>query len=313
MILISGEALIDLIPDPAVENRYDAVLGGSPVQRRDRPRPARRADGVRLATFVRAERREASPPRSRASGVDLAWSRATPRRRRSPSSCAAPRRPDRAIPSISTRPPSTAPGRSLRNGRQARGTCTSARSPRSVRVTPSASSPRWNSRATTPPRVSIPTSARWSPRTATPFAPWSSGRSRSQVSSRRARRISNGCILAAPIEDTLGDWASRGPRFCVATLGGSGAIACLGAERLSVAAPKIDVVDTVGAGDSFMSALLSAMDRDGALGRQDGPPYSRTSARLARLRREGLCDHLHAQRAPTRRPWPRSRLSGLNE
>ena len=30
MILISGEALIDLIPDPAVENRYDAVLGGSP-------------------------------------------------------------------------------------------------------------------------------------------------------------------------------------------------------------------------------------------------------------------------------------------
>ena len=31
-------------------------------------------------------------------------------------------------------------------------------------------------------------------------------------------------------------------------------------------APKVDVVDTVGAGDSFMSALLSAMDRDSALG-----------------------------------------------
>src|SRR5271155_221946 len=30
MILISGEALIDLIPDPAVADRYDAVLGGSP-------------------------------------------------------------------------------------------------------------------------------------------------------------------------------------------------------------------------------------------------------------------------------------------
>src|SRR5271166_2212070 len=30
MILISGEALIDLIPDPAKENGYDAVLGGSP-------------------------------------------------------------------------------------------------------------------------------------------------------------------------------------------------------------------------------------------------------------------------------------------
>src|SRR3974390_3246096 len=30
MILISGEALIDLIPDPEKENAYDAVLGGSP-------------------------------------------------------------------------------------------------------------------------------------------------------------------------------------------------------------------------------------------------------------------------------------------
>ncbi|MGA8447485.1 MAG: PfkB family carbohydrate kinase, partial [Roseiarcus sp.] len=30
MILISGEALIDLIPDPIKANAYDAVLGGSP-------------------------------------------------------------------------------------------------------------------------------------------------------------------------------------------------------------------------------------------------------------------------------------------
>src|SRR5271156_1786637 len=30
MILISGEALIDLIPDPIRANAYDAVLGGSP-------------------------------------------------------------------------------------------------------------------------------------------------------------------------------------------------------------------------------------------------------------------------------------------
>ena len=30
MILISGEALIDLIPDPEQDSRYDAVLGGSP-------------------------------------------------------------------------------------------------------------------------------------------------------------------------------------------------------------------------------------------------------------------------------------------
>jgi len=74
------------------------------------------------------------------------------------------------------------------------------------------------------------------------------------------------------VEATLADWAQRGPAFCIATLGGQGAVAYLGAERLSVAAPIVDVVDTVGAGDSFMSALLSAMDRDRALGAQAIPP-----------------------------------------
>jgi fructokinase len=68
------------------------------------------------------------------------------------------------------------------------------------------------------------------------------------------------------IEDSLAAWAKSGPRFCVATLGERGAIAMLGKERIEVPAPRIEVVDTVGAGDSFMSALLSAMDRDQALG-----------------------------------------------
>ena len=75
-----------------------------------------------------------------------------------------------------------------------------------------------------------------------------------------------------PIEETLKAWATKGPRFCVATLGGAGAIAYLGGERLSVAGAKVEVVDTVGAGDSFMSALLAAMERDGALGAGAAPP-----------------------------------------
>jgi fructokinase len=67
-------------------------------------------------------------------------------------------------------------------------------------------------------------------------------------------------------EDALGQWARLGPSFCVATLGSRGAVAFLGGLRTSVAAPKVEVVDTVGAGDSFMSSLLAAMDRDRALG-----------------------------------------------
>jgi fructokinase len=68
------------------------------------------------------------------------------------------------------------------------------------------------------------------------------------------------------IEDALAAWTRSGPRFCVATLGERGALAILGKDKLEVAAPRVEVVDTVGAGDSFMSALLSTMDRDHSLG-----------------------------------------------
>jgi len=68
------------------------------------------------------------------------------------------------------------------------------------------------------------------------------------------------------LDDVLLDWAKRGPRFVVATLGGEGARVQFGGTALTVAPIKVHVADTVGAGDSFMSALLSAMGRDGALG-----------------------------------------------
>jgi fructokinase len=77
---------------------------------------------------------------------------------------------------------------------------------------------------------------------------------------------------ARSIGDTLAAWARSGPRFCVATLGERGALALLGKEKVEVAAPRVEVVDTVGAGDSFMSALLSAMDRDHSLGAEAPQP-----------------------------------------
>jgi len=43
-------------------------------------------------------------------------------------------------------------------------------------------------------------------------------------------------------------------------------------ERIEVPAPHVEVVDTVGAGDSFMSGLLSAMDRDHAIGAEAPTP-----------------------------------------
>jgi fructokinase len=77
---------------------------------------------------------------------------------------------------------------------------------------------------------------------------------------------------ARPIEESLAAWAMSGPRFCIATLGELGAVAMSRKERIEVRAPRVEVVDTVGAGDSFMSALLAAMDRDHALGAEAPHP-----------------------------------------
>jgi fructokinase len=74
------------------------------------------------------------------------------------------------------------------------------------------------------------------------------------------------------LEESLAAWAKSGPRLCVATMGERGAIAILGEERIEIPAPHVEVVDTVGAGDSFMSGLLSAMDRDHALGAEAPAP-----------------------------------------
>lgn len=62
-------------------------------------------------------------------------------------------------------------------------------------------------------------------------------------------------------------WSTLGPRLVVLTLGGLGAVGFFGGRRVERLAPRVTVVDTVGAGDSFMAALMAIMGEDGALGR----------------------------------------------
>src|SRR5699024_808048 len=54
------------------------------------------------------------------------------------------------------------------------------------------------------------------------------------------------------VEDSLQQWAAAGPALVVLTRGGEGstAITSSGVE-VTVSAPRVEVVDTVGAGDSF--------------------------------------------------------------
>jgi fructokinase len=55
-------------------------------------------------------------------------------------------------------------------------------------------------------------------------------------------------------------------RCVVITLGGAGAVGITRTTRVEVPAPAIEVVDTVGAGDSFMAALIAGLYTRGLLG-----------------------------------------------
>jgi fructokinase len=78
----------------------------------------------------------------------------------------------------------------------------------------------------------------------------------------------------APGEDPLdvvAAWHESGPGVVVLTRGEHGAAAVCAAGSLAVAAPKIQVVDTVGAGDAFMAALLDFLAGAGLLGADRRP------------------------------------------
>ena len=60
-------------------------------------------------------------------------------------------------------------------------------------------------------------------------------------------------------------WRSTGPAVVVVTRGGAGASAVLASGVVEVSAPRIEVADTVGAGDALMAGLLDGLDGAGLL------------------------------------------------
>jgi fructokinase len=62
-------------------------------------------------------------------------------------------------------------------------------------------------------------------------------------------------------------WRAGGPALVVVTRGGDGVFADGPSGEVELAAPPVDLVDTVGAGDAFMSGLLAALDRAAMLDR----------------------------------------------
>lgn len=274
MILVSGEALIDLIPDPDKASAYDAVLGGSPynVAVGLARLGAQTAFVSRLSADGNGEALAASLAEN---GVDLSFVARDVR----PTMLAFVMRGTAKtgsrysfyIDATAFDGPWPFPAEWPKGGRHLHVGSVAALDPRHGQsVVLALTGARLRATVSFDPNIRP---------LVTP--------DREAVRRLAERQVSLAHLVKASeedlewlypdraIEESLAAWAESGPRFCVATLGERGALAMLGKERIEVPAPHIEVVDTVGAGDSFMSALLSAMDRDNALGaRTPGPSRS---------------------------------------
>lgn len=69
-----------------------------------------------------------------------------------------------------------------------------------------------------------------------------------------------------PLIQVLADWASLGPSVCAVTQGGQEAVVLAAGEVQHFPTLPTSVVDTVGAGDSFMAGLISGLIDEGLLG-----------------------------------------------
>ncbi len=64
----------------------------------------------------------------------------------------------------------------------------------------------------------------------------------------------------------LREWRGLGPGLLIVTRGAAGALALFKDGEIEVPAPRVAVRDTIGAGDTFMAALIAQMRLDDALG-----------------------------------------------
>ena len=72
------------------------------------------------------------------------------------------------------------------------------------------------------------------------------------------------------VEPVARRWLALGPSLVVITRGGEGPIACTAAGTLARPSPRVEVVDTVGAGDAFTAGLLDALLRRELTGERIG-------------------------------------------
>jgi len=78
-------------------------------------------------------------------------------------------------------------------------------------------------------------------------------------------------------EQVARTWLGLGPSIVAVTMGENGAFAMCAAGTVRVPALRVNVVDTVGAGDAFMTGLIDALWSLGLLGAERRPQLARIS------------------------------------
>ena len=79
-----------------------------------------------------------------------------------------------------------------------------------------------------------------------------------------------------PLADVVSEWHEQGPALVVVTRGAEGVYASGPTGDVDLPALPVDIVDTVGAGDAFMAGLLAAFDRNDLLTRTNLATVTRT-------------------------------------
>lgn len=97
---------------------------------------------------------------------------------------------------------------------------------------------------------------------------------------------------------------ARGPSLVVVTQGAGGACAHTGAQEVFVAAPHVDVVDTVGAGDTFNAGLLASLQEQDLLNPAALSAASQPALQAA-MGMAGAAAAITVSRAGANPPWRR--------
>lgn len=109
-----------------------------------------------------------------------------------------------------------------------------------------------------------------------------------------------------PVEDVAREWLALGPSLVIITRGKLGALAVSSSGvRQTAATGDVAVVDTVGAGDSFMGGIIDALWSLGLVGVEARPVLRSLDAAQVRaiLRRASAVSDVTVSRAGANPPW----------